>query len=292
MMDRFRTPLPPAPVVLQEESSLAELMMAVENQTQRVRQLKAEVQVSADGLPAAMRGDLLVERPDRLRLQAGVLGVPELGFDLGSNSEWFWVWKKASLPNDPPAFYYARHTDYQRSPLAQATQLEPRWLIDALGFIEFSPQDRHAGPFPHANGNVEIHTFMATSSGNKVRVLVVDPKRALLIQQTYYDQSGERIAYINSVKHEYYRDEQVSLPRQVEVYLRNGDGGVSKLSVNLSRFTVNALYGDPERLWQMPMPAGVPSYNLAGQDAMPTSRPDVATALPAAVPRDRFRAPY
>lgn len=291
MFDRFQ-PKPAAPIVLQQDSTLADIMMAVENQTQRVRQLKADANVSAEGLPAAMRGDLLMERPDRLRLQAGVLGVPELGFDLGSNSEWFWIWKKASLPNDPPVFYFARHVDYQQSQLARTTQLEPRWLIDALGLIEFSPHDRHEGPVRLPNGHVEIHTYLTTPSGNKVRVLEVDPKRALILRQTYYDQAGQRIAYIDSSKYQYYREFQVSLPHAVEIHVGTPDGGTTKLSVHLSRFTVNTLYGDPERMWQMPMPTGVPTFNLAAEEPTAASRPDVAFARNDGIERDRFKSPY
>lgn len=292
MFERFQTRRQPAPIIVQEPGSLADVLNTVARQTERVQQLRADVQVSTEGLPAAMRGDLMVERPDRLRLQAGVLGMSELGFDLGSNSEGFWIWKKASLPSDPPALYFARHEDYARSALAESTQLEPRWLLDALGFIEFQATARHVGPFPLPDGKVEVQTFFSTPVGEKVRVAVIDAQRGLLLRQTFYDQRGERIAYIDSRDHEYYRDYEVSLPRLVEVYVRGPEGGVTKLAVSISRFTINSLYGNPQQMWQMPNPSGVPLINLAGHEGSRAERPEVAAVPTNALPRDRYRPPY
>jgi hypothetical protein len=36
-----------------------------------------------------------------------------------------------------------------------------------------------------------------------------------------------------------------------------------KLSITASRFRINSIYGDPDKLWSMPTPPDVPQINLA-----------------------------
>ncbi len=262
LFDRFRQTRPAVPVVLDTQPTLEQLIAAIESQTQQVRQIKTDVRVTMDGLPATLRGDLQIERPARLRLQAGVMNMNELGFDLGSNDEYFWIWKKAALPNDPPMLYYARHLDYQTSPMQQMTQLQPQWLLDALGFVEFRPSDRHVGPVPKSNGRVAIQSYIQTPTGMRVRECEVDPKRAIVLRQTFYDGQGRQIAYIDSSHHTFLPDQQASLPQQVDIYVTNPQGGHSKLSVLTGNYVANALYGDPQRLWEMPNPPDVAKVNL------------------------------
>ncbi len=71
---RFRNEPLKVPAVLDKSASLDQLMAAVRSQSERVNQIKTDVRVTAPGSPT-LRGDLQIERPDRLRLQAGVLGI-------------------------------------------------------------------------------------------------------------------------------------------------------------------------------------------------------------------------
>lgn len=263
LFDRFRQNRSNVPVVLDSQPSLDQLIVAIQGQTQQVRQLKTDVRVTMDGLPATLRGDLQLERPSRLRLQAGVMNMNELGFDLGSNDEYFWIWKKAALPNDPPMLYYARHIDYQTSPLQQMTQLQPQWLLDALGFVEFRPTDRHTGPFAQPNGRIAIQSYIQTPTDTRVRVCEIDPKRALVLRQTFYDGQGRQIAFIDSSHHTFIAEQQASLPQQIVINVANPQGGHTKLTVLTGNYVANALYGDPQRLWEMPNPPDVAKVDLS-----------------------------
>lgn len=265
---RFRNDSLNAPAILGKSASLDQLIAAVRAQSERVNQLKTDVRVTAPGTPT-LRGDLQIERPSRLRLQAGVLGISDLGFDLGSNDDSFWVWKKAALPGDPPTLYFASHRGFEQSLLREHLQLQSLWLVDALGLIEFHPEDQHTGPFPRPDGRVEIRSFSQSPSRPAVRVAVIDPVKAVVNQQSFYDQSGKRLAYLNSIQHQYYAEHQVSLPQRIEIHIADGDGQTSKLTVDAGKFLINSLFGDPQLLWQMPNPPDVRRVDLSRPSPTP-----------------------
>lgn len=273
---RFRNDSLNAPAILEKTATLDQLIAAVRAQSERVNQLKTDVRVTAPGTPT-LRGDLQIERPSRLRLQAGVLGISDLGFDLGSNDSEFWVWKKASLPGDPPTLYFASHQGFEQSLLREHLQLQPLWLVDALGLIEFHPEDQHTGPFPRPDGRVEIRSFSQSPSRPAVRIAVIDPAKAVVNQQSFYDRNGKRLAYLNSIQHQYYAEHQVSLPQRIEIHIADGDGETSKLTVDAGKYLINSLFGDPRLLWTMPNPPDVRRVDLSTPS--PTARvPEQATA--------------
>lgn len=276
---RFRHDALNAPAILEKSASLDQLIAAVRAQSERVNQLKTDVRVSAPGTPT-LRGDLQIERPSRLRLQAGVLGISDLGFDLGSNDDSFWVWKKAALPGDPPTLYFASHRGFQQSQLREHLQLQPLWLVDALGLIEFHPEDQHTGPFPRPDGRVEIRSFSQSPARPAVRVAVIDPAKAIVNQQSFYDQSGKRLAYLNSIQHQYYPEHQVSLPQRIEIHIADGDGQTSRLTVDSGKYLINSLFGDPDLLWQMPNPPDVRRVDLSTPSPAPSAPEQAAAPQP------------
>ncbi len=251
-----------APVAFESTPTIEQIIGQISQQTANVRQLQSDVRVSIDGLPT-LRGTLAVEKPDKMRLIAGLLGVSEMGVDVGSNSDRFWIWSKASLPGVQPAIYFARHSEYQSSAMRQMIPLEPKWLIDALGLVQFDPADQHQGPFVRPDGRYEIHSFHRSPTGPVTRVTVVDPRFGWINQQTIYDQTGHRIAYADSIKYEFYPELNVSLPKRIELHVFQADGKSTTVVVDASTYRLNSIYGDPEKLWAMPMPSDVQVVDLA-----------------------------
>ncbi len=243
-------------------ATLDEILTSLNARTSKVRQVKTSVRVATAGLPG-LRGDLLVERPNRLRLQAGLMGMTEAGFDIGSNDESFWIWQKVSTPGEPETFYHARHLDYQYSQLRQELQLQPAWLIDALGLVEFRASDRHEGPFPREDGRIEIRSLSSTPGATTVRRTVLDPRTLDIHQQSFYDGQGRLVAWLNSIRHEPYPDNGISLPRQIEIHVVPAGSQPLELTVNAGEYSINSIYGDPDRLWVMPQPAGVRQVDLS-----------------------------
>ena len=265
VFDRFNQRGVRAPVVLNETPTLDNLLATLNANSQLVQTLKTNVRVTLDGAPT-MRGSLSVERPRRLRMEAGVAGVTAI--DVGSNDDVFWIWSKVALPGQPPTLMYARHVDFETSSIRQQIPLDPTWLIDGLGFIEFKSTDEHRGPFVRpSDDRIEIHTYHQTATGQTIRVCVIDPKTAQILQQTYYDNEGKQIAYLNLVKYKYYEERGVSLPQRIEVVVSGPDGQTAKLTVNASDYSFRPFYGDPARLWGMPNPPDVTRVNLANIQA-------------------------
>ncbi len=262
VFDRFRLNRPSAPVAFTNVPTQNELLAHFKTQAEKIKQLKSNVQVSMAGIPTKIRGTLSVELPRRFRLEAGVMGVSELGIDVGSNDEQFWIWSKASLPNEQPALYYASHDAFERSAARKAIPIKPEWLIDALGLLSPQPGDRYTGPTMQPDGRLQLDTYRPTASGMSIRRSSINAKTGLIEQQSIYDANGKRVAYVNSTNHKLDVETGVSLPHRIVLHVDQPNGQTLKLTLNANEFKVNALYGDPNQLWAMPTPAEDPMIDI------------------------------
>lgn len=263
IFQRFRPAQSRAPIVFQQPPNQQQLLSHLNNQAAQVRQIKTNVRVSVDGMPT-LRGNLAIERPKRLRLKAGLLGVSEMGVDVGSNSDVFWVWTKATLPGERPSIYYASHEAYQNSAMKKTLPLDPAWIINALGFVEFNSTDRHEGPIQRPDGRFEIRSYIQSPTGPSARVTVVDPKHGWVNRQSIYEPSGRLLAYVDSIKHKSYDVDgtTITLPQRIEIHVFQASGQEMKLVVDADEYTINSLYGDPAKLWTMPSPPDIPRVDL------------------------------
>lgn len=252
----------PTPTIFEQPPTQTQLLEHLKRQSESVRQIQADVRVSMDGVPS-LRGTLAVERPNRVRLKAGLMGVNELGIDVGSNEEVFWFWARAAMPGQTNAIYYARHDQFRTSQMGRSIPLEPQWLVDALGLIEIGPDDSIQGPSIRRDGRWEFYWTRATATGPAQRVLVVNPQQGTVVQQAFYDQAGQLVAYINSLRHEFDKEHGVFLPRRMELFVPQPSGSPMKLVVDASDYRINSMYGDGSRLWSMPNPGDVPLVNLS-----------------------------
>ena len=187
------------------------------------------------------------------------------GWMWGATPIIFWVWTKASVPGQTPAIFFARHQDYRDRLSQAALPLEPQWIADALGMVEFNETEQHRGPFPGPQGMLQFHSVRQTPGGPVTRVTTVEPHTARIYQQSLYDASNRLIAYTNSSDYRYYADQQISLPHHVELHVFGPQGHQLKLVMQATEYKVNALYGDPDKMWTMPRPEGIPVINLAHQ---------------------------
>ena len=259
---RFGQRTPIVPSVFQNTPTKDQLIQTLNAQASAVRQLSTTVKVAMDGMPK-LRGTLQLERPGRLRLKAGLMGVSELGVDVGSNDQRFWVWVRASLPGERPTIYYADHAQWQNSQIQRSLPLDPAWLIDGIGLTEFKPNEIHEGPFVDPDGRLKLITFRQTGSGRQTRVTLIDSRSAQIEQQAVYDANNRLLAYTNSTDYRVNRDTGVSLPHRVEMHVYQDGGQEAKMVVEAGDYSINALYGDPQKMWAMPTPADVPAVNLS-----------------------------
>ena len=226
--------------------------------TSRIQQLESSVRVSVDGLPA-LTGNLIVERPRRMRLKAGVLGLSDLGVDIGSNDTEFWIWSKSSLGGQSPAIYFASHADYARSSARQAMRLEPQWVIDALGLISLDPNQNIEGPRSRPDGHLEIVIHDTTT----FRKVVIEPRYGWILRQSIYDKGGNLVAYTDSVKHVYDSEYQANLPRHVKIVVLGQNQQTMSLTVDLTSYAINSAFFDPENTWRRPDPQDIRQIDIA-----------------------------
>jgi len=244
-----RSSATPLPVQFNQLPSQQQLIASLNARSARVRQLSSRVTVNLPGAPK-IRGNLQVEFPNRMRMTAGIMGASELGVDVGSNDQDFWIWSKASLPGQPPALYHANHSAFQTSAVRQSIPLEPKWVIEAIGLVNFSPTDVHYGPVMTPDGRMKLTTVHQTASGPQYRVTLLTASTGLIEQQAMYDSAGKRIAYVNSLKYRNYPDDQMSLPQKIELFMTQPDGTDLKIELEAGTYSFR-INGDTNQLWRM-----------------------------------------
>lgn len=268
----FRSPFstlgPPAPEVLLPGASLDQVIAAVNQNAAKIQNYQttnATITVPGNAMVPALRGNIAAERPNKLRLQASTaISGPEV--DLGSNEELFWFWVKR---NEPPDLYYARHDQFVGSAAQQVMPIEPGWLLDALGFMQFAPTDFHEGPIPHGNGTLEIRSVVNSRLGTLTRNTVVDGKRAWILEQHIYDGQGTLLASAIARSHQYYPAVGVSLPQEIDVRLPQAQ---MDLTIDVGTVQINQMAPNPA-LWQLPALSGYRQINLG------TAAPNTISAM-------------
>jgi hypothetical protein len=283
MMNPFAAPGPAAPQILMEGATRDQIVAAVNQNSSRIQSITATgVTITIPdmlGLPL-LSGNIAAERPGRFRLTAGTIAGQEI--DIGSNDELFWMWVRR---NQPPAVYFCRHVQFANSNIRQFMPIEPSWLLAAMGIVDIDPASVFDGPLPSARGQgtVELRSWLPSASGRLQRVTVVDARRAWVIEQDIYDQSGTTLlASARADSHRYYPMEQVSLPDRVTIQLPTAN---LRMTINLGPVQINQLAADRGQLWTLPTFDGYPQYDLGGAvPGTPLPGPSAPSPLRGIVP--------
>jgi hypothetical protein len=254
---------PSSPQVLPENATRDQIVAAVNQNSSRIQSISvtgATITIpDMMGLPL-LSGNIAAERPGRFRLTAGT-AVSGQEIDLGSNDELFWTWVRR---NQPPAVYFCRHAQFANSNIRQVMPVEPSWLLAALGIVDMDPADVFDGPLPSPRGvgTVELRSRMPSASGPLQKVTLIDARRALVLEQDIYDQSGTRLlASARAESHRYYEQQQISLPDRVSIQLPSAN---LRMTINLGTVQINQLTADRQQLWTLPTYDGYPPYDLSG----------------------------
>ena len=198
--------------------------------------------IGGSGFPT-LSTSIAFERPQEFRLRAASLVGAEL--DLGSNDELFWFWVKRS---QPPAVYYCRHDQFAASQARQMTPFEPRWLIEALGVVDF---DRS---LPHQltvlpNDRLRIDTDRDTPEGPMKKITILDGSQGWVLEQYLYDAHRRLVA--RSIASGHRRDPLSGLVMPTVVQIDSPPAKLS-LRIDLGNVEINRLSGDRTKLWSMP----------------------------------------
>ncbi len=261
----------PAPVIFQQSPTQSNLFATVNQRTSNVRQLQAEVSVAVSSVPAKLNGSLIVERPKRLRMKISPLGMDSLGADIGSNDQQFWVWVKSGGITNESMLMFANHSEYSNSQAASVLPIDPQWIFDALGLIEFNNYGNYEGPMVRDDGRLEVKVVESAAANAQISKLIFDAKTGVLVQKAIYDSQGTLVGFCDMTHHQYFPEVTMALPTQIKLTFRPGTKMESVANIGLSNLRINGLYVDEATAWQMPRPAGVRMVDLARTAITPQS---------------------
>jgi hypothetical protein len=246
----------PLPRVLPPQPSLDQIIGAIHDNTQRVRNYMApQAVISVPGVPR-LSAQVACEPPRRFRLRAQT-AVSGNELDLGSNDDLFWLWIRR---HEPPVMLFCRHDQYAQSSARRLLPIRADWMPELLGLISFNPSDSHEGPFPLADGRLEIRSRLSSPDGELLKSTLVDGTTGLVLEQHLFTPTGERLASVRTTQHRVDPTSGAALPRKVEVSWPASD---VNFRLDLKAVTTNMPTSDPGQLWQMPAYEGYEPIDLA-----------------------------
>jgi hypothetical protein len=283
-----QTPPTPPPRVLSAAPTLEEVIQVVNRNSGQIQSFTTSgASVSAPGMPS-LRANLAFQRPHRLRLRADLLASSEL--DLGSNDEIFWFWAKR---NQTPGVMYCRHDQFANSRARQMLPVEPEWLIEALGIVEFDSALPHEGPRQLPGDRLEIRTIRDTPQGPMTKVTIIHGSQGWVLEQHLLDAQNRIVASAVASGHQADPLTGVVMPRVVNIKC---PAAQFSARIDLGNVQINRLAASPE-LWTMPTYQGSPPVNICDmQPALPppnaAMRPTAAAPPPRPQPRDAAQRAY
>jgi hypothetical protein len=243
------------PRVLPPSPTLEQVIQVVNNNSAQIRSFCApRAALSGPGFPT-LRAFVAFERPLRLRLRAETsLTGPEL--DLGSNDELFWFWVRRNVP---PTLFYCRHAEFGQCASRLALPIEPQWLVEAMGIVEFDLRLPHQGPFPLPGDRLEIRTIRETPQGPQTKLTVIDAVRGCVLAQQVRDFQGHPVATAQAGEHRRDPLSGLILPSVVTV---ESQAAQLALRLDLGPIEVNRPLPSIDTLWTIPQMEGTAAVDL------------------------------
>jgi hypothetical protein len=246
----------PLPRALPPQATLEQAIATVHDNTQRVRSLMAsQALLVVPGVPR-LSARMACEPPRRFRLQAQTsLTGPEL--DIGSNDDLFWLWLRQ---HQPPIIAFCAHDRAHESAARRLLPIRADWLPELVGLVGFRPEDDHQGPFPTADGRLEIRSRITAPDGELFKSTILDGTTGIVAEQHLFSAAGERIASVRTSRHRVDPGSGAALPHLVEV---SWPASQVEFKLEVTSYTVNMPAADPAQLWQMPAYPGYEPIDLA-----------------------------
>ena len=99
---------------------------------------------------------------------------------------------------------------------ARSFRVEPSWLKEAIGLIELNPGSPIEGPIP-AGDKVQLRVRQQTGVGEVPKMLVLDPKNGIVVEQQLYDPKGQLLGVAKASEHEFHQLDGVTLPHKIDI---------------------------------------------------------------------------
>lgn len=222
-----------------------ELVAALNAGSGRVQTLYTQgASVSIAGVPS-IPTDLSFERPGKFRFRAASSLLGPL-VDAGSNDEMLWFWTSQS---SPPHVFFARHDRLANSPIRQKLAFDPSMLVEALGFMQLSPENVVGEPVAADKNRLKLVVRQPTPSGDLTRTLFIHSRHGYLQEQMVSDPAGRPLLTARLSQQRYYSVDSVTLPHRIE--LQMPDGGM-RVQLDVPKFAVNQPFAEGEATFAFP----------------------------------------
>ena len=254
-----RTDTPPAqPWTTAGVPTLEQITSGINRNTQMIRNFSSEnASVYAPGVLIPLHSRITFEQPKRLRIQGSATSLGSREFDFGSNDDLFWLWMR----RNPGKMWFCRHDLYPTSPVRSTIPLDPNWLIEALGIIEFKNTDMHFGPTRMDDGNWEIVSHCQTPSGQFIKRTIIDHKVGWVIRQELYSPQSQLIALAEATDLRFDKTTGVYYAKRVEVQCQGMEG---KMVIDLGTPAFNRPEPFASSAFTMPAYEGYEAVDLSG----------------------------
>jgi hypothetical protein len=247
-----------------QQPTLEQITSTVNRNSQAIQNFTTEsASIHIPGVVFPLHARLTFERPKRLRIQGSLSSASSQEFDFGSNDDLFWLWTRKGEGD----MWYCRHDLYPVSPVRSAIPIDPDWLIEALGMVEFKPTDHHTGPNRMSDGNWEIISYCQTSSGQYLKRTVIDSRISWVIRQELYTPQNELVALADATNLQFDRTTGIYYMKRVSVWGQGMDSS-NKMTIDLGSPTFNTPATFAESQFLMPAYEGYRAVDLCSPEFM------------------------
>jgi len=254
-----KDPLPPP--TFGTQPTLEQITTAINRNSQNIRNFTTEnASIHMPGVWVSLHTRLAFERPKRLRIQGSVSSLRGQEFDFGSNDDIFWLWTRSGMGE---VWYYCQHDLYPISPVRSVFPIDPDWLIEALGIVEFKSSDQHFGPTRMADGNWEIISHCQTPSGQYIKQTVIDHKIGWIVRQELRTPQNELIARAEMDDWRLDRGTGICYAKRITVQCQGMDG---KMTIDLGSPTFNTTTPFAPTMFLMPVFEGYRAVDLSSPE--------------------------
>ena len=278
-----KDPLPPQAFAAAAQPTLEQITSTVNGNSQSIRNFTTEnASLHLPGMVMPLQTRLTFERPKRIRIQGSISSFGGQEFDFGSNDILFWLWTRRGTDE----MWYCRHDQYPLCPVRSTIPIDPDWLIEALGMVEFRPNDQHFGPTRTEGGHWEIISHCQTPSGQFVKRTVIDSKNGHILRLELHTPQNEPVALAEIKETRYDKVNQVYYVKRVEVLCQGMPG---KMTLDLGTPTINLSASFDPLMFVMPKYEGYRAVDLCSPEflqprgtVMPVQMPTSGHAVPEA----------
>ncbi|MDR2345200.1 MAG: hypothetical protein LBE18_03965 [Planctomycetaceae bacterium] len=269
-----RTDPKPTAHPVSAKPTLNELIDPINRNSMMIRNISADnVSLTFPDVPTPLNVRLNCERPKRIRIIGGT-SITGREIDFGSNDELFWIGIKRERN-----LYFCRHSQFPTCPVRNALPIEPDWLIEALGIIEFKNNEQHEGPYPSGDGNWIIITRRSTPTGQFVKKTTIESKTGLVSKQEMFSPQNDLITAAVSSDHRFDVQNGITYARKIEIFYASSAG---KIIINLGSPQFNQTTNSYSSLYTMPPSEGRNIIDICSEEFLRSQNININTAPNAA----------